>query len=43
MLWQRSGTYTAQVNEVLYKILAHNLCVLVQSGYELGIGVDFRG
>jgi hypothetical protein len=33
----RSKTFTAQVNEVLCKIICHNLCVLVQSFYELGI------
>ena len=27
----------AQVNEVLCKILCHNICVLIQSMYELGI------
>jgi hypothetical protein len=37
----RSKTETAQVNEVLCKILAHNLCVLVQSIYELGIEAKF--
>ena len=33
----RSKTPVAQMNEVLCKIVAHNLCVLVQSMYELGI------
>ncbi len=33
----RSKTPTAQVNEVLTKILCHNICVLIQSVYELGI------
>jgi transposase len=37
----RSKTETAQTNEVLCKILAHNLCCVVQSIYELGINVDF--
>jgi hypothetical protein len=37
----RSKTDTAQVNEVLCKILCHNLCVLVQSIYELGIEAKF--
>ena len=37
----RSKTHTARVNEVLCKILCHNLCCLVQSMYELGIDVDF--
>ncbi|MDQ1446572.1 MAG: hypothetical protein QOI20_3036 [Acidimicrobiaceae bacterium] len=31
----------AQVNEVLCKVVAHNLCVLIQSFYELGIEADF--
>jgi transposase len=33
----RSKTHTAQINEVLCKILAHNLCCVIQSMYELGI------
>ena len=37
----RSKTETAQKNEVLCKILAHNLCCLIQSIYELNIEVDF--
>ena len=37
----RSKTHTAQVNEVLCKILCHNICCLVQSMYELGIEVTF--
>src|SRR5579862_238610 len=37
----RSKTEVAQVNEVLCKILCHNLCVLVQSIYELGIEAKF--
>jgi transposase len=37
----RSKTETAQKNEVLCKILCHNLCCLVQSMYELGIDADF--
>jgi transposase len=37
----RSKTQVAQVNEVLCKILCHNLCVLVQSAYELGIEATF--
>jgi hypothetical protein len=38
----RSKTATGQINEVLCKVLAHNLCCLIQSIYELGIEVDFR-
>lgn len=37
----RSRTATAQANEVLCKVLCHNLCVLVQSMYELGIEPTF--
>jgi len=33
----RAKTPTAQVNEVLCKVLCHNICVLIQSMYELGI------
>lgn len=38
----RSKTHTAQVNEVLCKVLCHNLCVLVQAMYELGVEVTFE-
>lgn len=37
----RFETTVAQVNEVVCKILCHNLCVLVQSAYELGIEATF--
>ena len=37
----RSKTHTAQVNEVLAKVLCHNLCCLIQSIYELGIEPTF--
>lgn len=37
----RSKSETAQVNEVLCKIIAHNLCVLVQAIYEFGIEPTF--
>jgi len=37
----RSKTETAQRNEVLCKILAHNLCCVIQSMYELGIEPTF--
>jgi hypothetical protein len=33
----RSKTETAQTNELLCKVLCHNLCVLVGAIYELGI------
>ena len=32
----------AMVNEVLCKIICHNICVLIQETQELGIEVDFR-
>lgn len=37
----RSKTPIAQVNEVLVKVLCHNICVLIQSWYELGIESTF--
>jgi transposase len=37
----RSKKFTAQVNEVLSKILAHNLIVLVHAMHELGIDPSF--
>lgn len=37
----RCKTTAAQINEVLCKVLAHNLCVLVQSMYELGVDAAF--
>jgi transposase len=37
----RSKSPAAQVNEVLCKILCHNICVLIQSIYELGIEATF--
>jgi len=30
------------VNEVLCKILCHNICSLIQESYELGISIVFR-
>jgi transposase len=37
----RSKTQAAQINEVLCKVLCHNLCCLIQSIYELGIEPTF--
>lgn len=37
----RSKLPAAQVNEVLCKILCHNLCCLIQSSYELGTDATF--
>ncbi len=38
----RAKTPTAQVNEVLCKVLCHNICVLIQSVVELGIETTFE-
>jgi hypothetical protein len=35
----RSKTPVAMVNEVLCKIICHNICVLVQEAHDLGIDV----
>ncbi len=37
----RSKSKTAQTNEILCKILCHNVCCLIQSIYELGVGPTF--
>jgi len=37
----RSKTETAQINEALCKILAHNLCCLIQSMFELNLKPEF--
>lgn len=37
----RSKSDTAQVNESLLKLLCHNICVVIQSVYELGIDPAF--
>ena len=37
----RSKTLTAQINEALCKVLCHNLRVVIQSIYELGIEASF--
>ena len=38
----RSKTPVAMVNEVLCKIICHNICVLIQETHELCIEVDFQ-
>lgn len=38
----RSKDETGQTNEILAKCLAHNICVLIQEMFELGIDVDFK-
>jgi hypothetical protein len=30
------------VNEVLCKIICHNICVLIQESHELGINAEFQ-
>jgi transposase len=37
----RSKTEVAQVNEVLLKVLCHNICVIIQEMFELGIEPNF--
>jgi len=37
----RSKTETAQINEVLCKVLCHNVCCLIQFMYELGVEPSF--
>ncbi|HWT01733.1 MAG TPA: transposase [Pyrinomonadaceae bacterium] len=37
----KSKTYQAQQNELLCKILCHNICCLIQSIYELGVEPNF--
>src|ERR671924_1861732 len=37
----RSKTDAAMRNEVLYKILCHNICCVIQAMYELGIEPTF--
>jgi len=39
----RSKDKVAQINEVLLKILCHNICVIIQEMYELGIEPNFLG
>lgn len=37
----RSKTKTAQINELLLKVLCHNICVVIQEMHELGIEAIF--
>lgn len=37
----RSKGDVAQINELLCKVLCHNICCVIQSMYELGIGAEF--
>jgi transposase len=38
----RSKTWTAQVNEVLCKVICHNICCVIQEMHELGVSPEFR-
>jgi transposase len=38
----RSKSDIGQMNEVLCKVLCHNICVLIQSMFELGIQPNFN-
>ena len=38
----RSKSQTAQINELLCKILCHNICVVIQEINELGVKAEFR-
>ncbi len=38
----RSKKPTAQKNELLLKILCHNICVVIQEMHELGVSCDFK-
>jgi len=38
----RSKSQTAQINELLCKILCHNICVVIQEINELGVRAEFR-
>jgi transposase len=38
----RSKTETAQINEILLKVLCHNICVVISEMHELGIEPNFK-
>jgi Transposase len=38
----RAKSWSAQVNEVLCKVICHNICVLIHEMYELGISPNFE-
>ena len=38
----KSKNWTAQKNELLCKLIAHNIVVLIHEMHELGIKADFR-
>ena len=37
----RSKNKIAQINELLIKVLAHNICVVIQEINELGVKAEF--
>ena len=41
-IYVRGRCSTSQENEVLCKALCHNICVLIQEMFELGIKVHFQ-
>lgn len=38
----RTKNDIAQINEIMCKCLVHNICVLIQEMFEIGIKVDFK-
>ncbi|RZN14011.1 MAG: hypothetical protein EF812_06510 [Methanosarcinales archaeon] len=38
----KSKSWTAQVNEVLCKVICHNICVVIREMFELGIKPNFN-
>ena len=38
----KSKSWSAQVNEVLCKIVCHNICVVIHEMFELGIKPNFK-
>ena len=38
----RSKKQTAQFNEMLIKVLCHNVCVVIQEINELGVKAEFK-
>ena len=38
----KSKKKTAQINELLIKVLCHNICVVIQEISELGIRAEFK-
>ncbi len=38
----KSKTWTAQINEVLCKIICHNICCVIQEMFELGVETKFH-